>query len=197
MELPRREPSHPMTGWVFVTLGCLGLAANLAIYFWRCSAESVAPWPIQGQSLQVLAGIVREALPAAILLVLGVLIPLQRLGSVVERRDLLSRTITAALLLVAGGYWILRLNTAGFASLWARQEPLGDLMLPAALLENRVWSANIMVIFVVAVLSLPLNTLVRRLLSLEGVRRAPWPLWLVGAAWWVGLAAVLLLAGGV
>ena len=147
--------------------------------------------------MQVLAGVVREALPAAILLVLGVLMPLQQLGTVVERRDLLSRIITTALLLVGGGYWILRLNLVGFASLWARQQPLGDLILPAALLENRVWWANIMLIFVVAVLSLPLNTLVRKLLAMESVPRAPWPLWLVGAAWWVGLAAVLLLAGGI
>ena len=197
MELPRREPSHPMTGWAFVALGCAGLAVNLAIYLWRCGAESLMPWAVRGESLPVLAGVVREALPAAILLVLGVLVPLQQLGNVVERRGLLSRIITTALLLVGGGYWILRLNLVGFASLWARQQPLGDLVLPAALLENRVWSANIMLIFAVALLSLPLNTFVRRLLAMERVRRAPWPLWLVAAAWWVGLAAVLLLAGGV
>jgi hypothetical protein len=157
--------------------------------------QDLPVYPVRGESLEIMAGIVRGALPAAVLLVLGVLLPLQQLGRRADRRDLLSRLVTGALLAVFGGYWILRLNLVGFASLWARREPLGDLILPAALLENRVWSGNIMLIFVVAVLSLPLNTLVRRLLAREEMPGAPWPAWLVAGAWWVGLVAVLLVAG--
>lgn len=195
MEISKRPPSHPLTGWAFVALGCAGLVVNLALYLWRCSVAGIDPVPIRGEALAILAGIVRAALPAAVLLVLGVLVPLQQLGDRPERRDFLSRTVTASLLVVLGGYWLLRLNLVGFASLWARREPLGDLILPAALLENRVWSGNIMLVFAVALLSLPLNTLVRKLLARDGMARAPWPAWLVAGIWWVGLVAVLLVAG--
>lgn len=195
MELRKRPPSHPLTGWAFVVLGCAGLLINLGLYVWRCLGQDVPVYPVQGASLEVLAAIVRGALPAAILLVVGVLLPLQQLGRREDRRDRLSRLVTATLLVVFGGYWILRLNLVGYASLWARREPLGDLLLPAALLENRVWSGNIMLIFVVALLSLPLNTLVRRLLAREEMPGAPWPAWLVAGVWWVGLVAVLLVAG--
>ena len=152
-------------------------------------------WPVADDSLLILAGVVRQTLPGAIVLVLGVLLPLQRFARSRRRIDLLSRTITGSLLIVIGVYWILRLNLVGFASLWSRKQALGDLVLPAALLENRVWFANIMLVFLVAVLSLPLNTFVRRLLAQSGIGRAPWPLWLIGSVWWVGLAAVLLIAG--
>jgi len=194
MEIRKRPPSHPLTGWAFVVLGCTGLVVNLAIYLWRCSAEGIAPMPVRGEALSILATIMRSALPAAVLLALGVLLPMQQLGNRPERRDRLSRTVTTSLLVVLGGYWLLRLNLVGFASLWARREPLGDLILPAALLENRVWSGNIMLVFTVALLSLPLNTLVRRLLARDGMARAPWPAWLVAGIWWVGLVAVLLIA---
>jgi len=195
MELNKRPPSHPLTGWAFVALGCAGLVVNLGLYVWRCIGQELPVYPVRGESLDIMAGIVRGAFPAAALLVLGVLLPLQQLGRMADRRDTLSRLVTGTLLAVFGGYWILRLNLVGFASLWARREPLGDLILPAALLENRVWSGNIMLILVVAVLSLPLNTLVRRLLALEEMPGAPWPAWLVSGVWWVGLVAVLLVAG--
>jgi hypothetical protein len=195
MKLSKRPPSHPLTGWAFVALGWLGLAGNLSLYLWRCSSRGVAPLPLEGEALDIMAGILRTALPAAVLLVLGVLLPLQQMGTRTDRRDRLSRLVTATLLAVFGGYWILRLNLVGFASLWSRRELLGDLVLPAALLENRVWSANIMLVFVVALLSLPVNTLVRRLLAREELPRAPWPAWLVAGIWWVGLVAVLLVAG--
>lgn len=195
MDRPRRRPSHPLVGWAFVVLGCAGLVASLAAYLSRCASGDVEAWPLAGPSLEVLAGVLRVALPGAVLLMLGVLLPLQRLGHRPESIDRLSRLVTGALLFVVGGGWLLRLNLVGFASLWARREPLGDLVLPAAMLENRVWSANIMLIFVVALVSLPLNTMVRRLLARPGMARAPWPLWLVGSLWWVGLVAVLLIAG--
>jgi hypothetical protein len=184
-----------LTGWAFVALGIAGLVVNVTLYVWRCLDRGLPVYPIQGDTLEVLAGILRGVLPAAVILVGGVLLPLQQLGRRRDRRDRLSRLVTATLLVVFGGYWILRLNLVGFASLWSRREPLGDLILPAALLENRVWSANIMLIFVVAILSLPLNTLVRRLLDREETSPAPWPAWLVAGVWWVGLVVVLLVAG--
>jgi len=191
----RIPSSHVLVGWFYAALGTVGLLSNLGVYVWRCRMASVPVWPVADESLLILAGVVRQTLPGAIVLVLGVLFPLQRLGRKEGRIDLLSRTVTASLLGVAGGYWILRLNLVGFASLWSRQQPLGDLVLPAALLENRVWSANIMLVFLIAVLSLPLNTFIRRLLARPDFRRAPWPLWLMASVWWVGLAAVLLIAG--
>jgi hypothetical protein len=168
---------------------------NVSLYLWRCLARDVPVYPVSGEALEILAGIMRAALPAAVLLVAGVLLPIQQLGRREDRRDRLSRLVTATLLVVFGGYWIVRLNLVGFASLWERRELLGDLVLPAALLENRVWSGNIMLIFVVVLLSLPLNTLVRKLLAREEMPGAPWPAWLVAAVWWVGLVAVLLVAG--
>ena len=191
----RMRPSHPLVGWSFVALGTAGLFSNLTVYALRCRAASVPIWPVADESLLILAGVVRQTLPGAIVLVLGVLLPLQRMARNRRRIDLLSRTITTSLLGVFGAYWLLRLNLVGFASLWSRQETLGDLVLPAALLENRVWSTNIMRVLSVAVLSLPLNTFVRRSLRSSGVGRAPWPLWLIGSVWWVGLVAVLLIAG--
>ena len=195
MEIRKRPPSHPLTGWAFVVLGCAGLLINLGLYVWRCSTQGVPLYPIEGAALGILAGIMRGALPAAVALVVGVLLPLQQFGRRPDRRDRLSRLVTATLLVVFGGYWIVRLNLVGFGSLWARREPLGDLIVPAALLENRVWSGNIMLIFVVVLLSLPLNTLVRRLLAREEMPGAPWPAWLVAGIWWVGLVAGLLVAG--
>lgn len=192
-KLPRR--SHPLVGWTFVALGAVGLLLNLGFYLWHCRSVGFAPWPVGEEALAALAGIVRASVPAAILLVLGVLLPLQRLAGQPGRMDLLSRTVTATLLVVFGGIWLVRLNTVGFASLWARREVLGELVLPAALLENRVWSANIMLVLAVAVLSLPLNQALRKLLSRRDLPRAAWPLWLLGGVWWVGLAAVLLIAG--
>jgi hypothetical protein len=197
MQVQRRRPSHPLTGWAFVILGCAGLVLGIASYLWRCASADVPAWPVAGMALEELASVVRVSLPAAVLLTLGVLLPLQRWGLEPSRRSLLVRLVTTSLLVVLGGYWILRLNLVGFASLWARQQPLGDLLLPAALLENRVWSANIMVVFAVALLSLPLNSMVRRLLRREEGPRAPWPLWSIAGIWWIGLPAVLLLAGGV
>jgi hypothetical protein len=191
----RMRPSHPLVGWSFVALGTAGLLSNLAVYALRCRGASVPIWPVADESLLILADVVRQTLPGAIVLMLGVLLPLQRLARNRRRIDLLSRTVTGSLLSVVGAYWLLRLNLVGFASLWSRQQPLGDLVLPAALLENRVWSANIMLMFLIAVLSLPLNAFVRRLLAQTGIRRAPWPLWLIGSLWWVGLVAVLLIAG--
>jgi hypothetical protein len=191
----RTHPSHVLVGWSFVTLGAVGLLSNLVVYALRCRGASVPVWPVAGDSLLILASVVRQTLPGAIVLVLGVLFPLQRLGRRKPRIDLLSRTVTASLLTVVGAYWVLRLNLVGFASLWSRQQPLGDLVLPAALLENRVWSANIMLVFLIALLSLPLNTFVRRLLDRPDFPRAPWPLWLIASVWWVGLVAVLLVAG--
>jgi hypothetical protein len=191
----RMRSSHPLVGWSFVALGTVGLLSNLTVYVLRCRGASVPLWPVVDDSLLILAGVVRQTLPGAIVLVLGVLLPLQRFARSRRRIDLLSRTITGSLLIVIGVYWILRLNLVGFASLWSRKQALGDLVLPAALLENRVWFANIMLVFLVAVLSLPLNTFVRRLLAQSGIGRAPWPLWLIGSVWWVGLAAVLLIAG--
>jgi hypothetical protein len=195
MEIRKRPPSHPLTGWAFVVLGCAGLCVNLGLYLWRCHARDIPVWPVSGEALEVLAAIMRWALPAAVLFVAGVLLPIQHLGNRPERRARLSRLVTATVLVVLGGYWVLRLNLVGFASLWQRREPLGDLILPAALLENRVWSGNIMLIFFVALLSLPVNTLVRRLLAREDLRPAPWPGWLLAGIWWVGLVAVLLVAG--
>ncbi|RKZ17940.1 hypothetical protein DRQ53_01910 [bacterium] len=191
----RPAPSHPIVGWAFVLLGCAGLLLNSLAWLWRCRTAEVSVWPLAGDSVTLLAAVLREALPAAILLVLGVMIPLQRLAAQRHRVDLLSRLVTGSLLTVFGGYWLLRLNTVGYASLWARREMLGDLVLPAALLENRVWMTNIMLVLFVALLSLPLNSLVRRLLARQTMPRAHWGLWLVGSLWWVGLAAVLLLAG--
>ena len=191
----RIRPSHVLVGWSFVVLGTVGLLSNFVVYALRCRGAAVPVWPVNDESLLILANVVRQTLPGAVVLVLGVLLPLQRMAGRQRRIDTLSRTITASLLSVVGGYWILRLNLVGFASLWSRQQPLGDLVLPAALLENRVWSANIMLLFLVAVLSLPLNTFVRRLLDRRELPRAPWPLWLISSVWWVGLAAVLLIAG--
>lgn len=195
MQRVARRPSHPVTGWSFVVLGTAGIVVGGAAWLARCGATGVAAWPVEGRSLELLADVVRVSVPAAVLLLLGVLLPLQALAWRPDRRDLLARTVTTAVLVVVGGAWMLRVNLVGYASLWARREPLGDLLLPAALLENRVWSANIMLVFAVALASLPLNTFVRRMLDRPGMRRAPWPLWMLGATWWVGLVAVLLIAG--
>jgi hypothetical protein len=191
----RPDPSHPLLGWSFSLVGTLGLALGLALHAARCRQQGVGPWPDDPVSVAVLAGVVRDGLPAALALVLGFLLPLQQMGNRPARHRALARILTMTPLLVLGGYWLARMNLVGFGSLWSRPERLGELTLPAALVENRVWWANIMVVLALALMALPLHSAIVRALRRRDLRRAPWFLWLTGSVGWLGLAAALLLAG--
>jgi hypothetical protein len=191
----RPGPSHPLLGWTFSLVGTLGLGLGLALYVARCRQHGVEPWPDDPASAAVLASVVRDGLPAALALILGFLLPLQQMGNRPARRRALARILTVTPLLVLGAYWLARMNLVGFGSLWSRPERLGETTLPAALLETRVWSANIMVVLALALLSLPLHSAIVRVLRRPELGRAPWFLWLTGTMGWVGLAAALLLAG--
>lgn len=191
-----RQPSHPIVGWGFAGLGLAGLVWTTVAYGLGCAQSGVAAWPVGSPQWAILDPLARTAAPMALAFVVGALLPLQRWADQPSHAVRLARWVTAVVLILLGTVWVLRLNRVGFASLWARHEVLGDFSLPAAVLENRVWSANIMLVLVIALLSLPLNRLVRAGLARTGMPRVHWSLWIGAGCWWVGLAAVALLAAG-
>lgn len=162
-----------LAGW---GLALLALGAWIGVVVRALGTTSLHGYPELPTTPNALAAW-RDAASLALILALGivtvVLFPLQRLGRHPQGAIRLGRLwgiLTAVGIWAAIGY---RLNRFTYGGLWRTREEVGDLIVPAAIVEPRVWYANIGLTLACAVLALALMAVLERLLPRLGAPRAP------------------------
>ena len=176
MESNRSRRLQHLAGWGAVLLALGALAGLVAIAVTTATAQG---YPIAPETPNAVAAW-RDAASTVLVLALAVLavllLPLQQFG---RRNDGVRRLARLWGVLGALGVWLFvgyRLNRFTFGTLWRTKQEIGDLVLPAAIAEPRIWYNNIGLTLGCAILGLVLVAALERLLPRLGVRRAPRPL---------------------
>lgn len=194
---PRRL--HNFAGWGLLLLA---VAAWIGVAWQALGAASFHGYPSTPTTPNALAAW-RDAGSLGLVLVLGVvtvlLFPLQRLGGKENGAVRLARLWAV---LMAIGVWAVtgfRVNRYTYGELWRTRQEMGDLIIPAAIAEPRVWYANIGLTLACSILAIILLAVFERVLPRLGAPRTPRPVVLVSGlallllapvsivpAWWVG-----------
>lgn len=164
-----------VAAWIGLFVEALGTAAYHGYPSTPTTPNALAAWRDAASFVLLMALVV----------VIVVLFPLQRLGRTGRGADRLALLWGV---LVAVGTWLVvgyRLNRFTYGGLWRTREEIGELILPMALVEPRVWYANIALTLACAILALVLRAAFDRVLPRLSAPRAPGAL--------VATAGVLLL----
>ena len=164
---------HHLAGWGFVLLT---VAAWVGWVVEALSTTTLHGYPSAPTTPNAVAAW-RDAASFVLLLsmvaIIVVLFPLQRLGRAANGPVRLARLWG---ILAAVGIWLVvgyRLNRFTYGGLWRSREEIGELVVPVALAEPRVWYANIGLTLACAVLAIVLLATLERILPRLRARRAP------------------------
>lgn len=171
--MSRSRSLHHVAGWLFLVLAlvCVGLTGYTAIEHTRAHGDPSLPLTPNARAAWQQAGMLALALALAALVF--VLLPLQRLGRSFDGTRWLARLWAIG---IAAGVWAvlgLRLNRYTYGRLWRSWEEVGDLTIPAAVLQPRVWYSNVGLTIGCAVFAFVLLAVLERTLPLWRMPRAP------------------------
>ena len=171
--MSRSQSLHHVAGWLFLVLalGCVGLAVYTAIDLNTAHGDPTLPSTPNSRAAWQQGGML--ALALALVVLVFVLMPLQRLGRSITGARWLARFWAIGICLAIWAFLGLRLNRFTYGRLWRTWEEVGDLRVPAAILEPRIWYSNVGLTIGCAVLAFVLLAILERTLPLWRVSRTP------------------------
>ncbi|HKK71890.1 MAG TPA: sulfatase [Candidatus Krumholzibacteria bacterium] len=170
---PRIDRLHHLAGWALVLLAMSSIAVFVIRAVETSGLHGYPLAPITPNAVAAWRDAASTTLMGSLAVILVVLLPLQRLG---RRPDGAVRLARLWGVLIAVGAWAMigyRLNRFTYGGLWRSREEVGDLLVPAALVEPRIWYNNIGLTLGCAVLAIVLMAVLERLLPRSRARRAP------------------------
>jgi arylsulfatase A-like enzyme len=170
---PRTDRLHHLAGWALLLLA----VASIAVFAFQAADTAEHHGyplaPVTPNAVAAWRDAASTTLMGALAVILVVLLPLQRLG---RRPDGPVRLARLWGVLVALGVWLMvgyRLNRFTYGGLWRSREEVGDLLVPAAVVEPRIWYNNIGLTLGCAVLAIVLMAVLERLLPRLRAARPP------------------------